>query len=89
MLSTYALIVDALALLALVAGFCLAFRQRWLRRTARRLSRRNPSAPPRRPRPDGEDPVQYAMIIAGVMLMAFAILMAAFTTFYELMTAPG
>ena len=88
MLSPYALIVDALALLALVAGFCLAFRQKWLRRTARRLSRRN-SAASRRERLEGEDPVQYAMIIAGVMLMAFAILMAAFTTFYELMTASG
>ncbi len=86
MLSTYALIVDALALLGLIAGFCLAFRQRWLRRTARRLSRRKPgSAPP----PRAEDPVQYAMVIAGVMLMAFAVLMAAFTTFYELMTSAG
>ena len=86
MLSTYALIVDGLALLGLIAGFCLAFRQRWLRRTARRLSRRDPaaSAPPR-----AEDPVQYAMVIAGVMLMAFAILIAAFTTFYELITAPA
>jgi len=33
--------------------------------------------------------VQYAMVIAGVMLMAFAVLMAAFTTFYELITAPA
>ena len=87
MLSTYALIVDALALLALVAGFCLAFRQRWLRRTARRLSRREPSTRP--PPAEGEDPVQYAMVIAGVMLMAFAVLMAAFTTLYELITAPS
>lgn len=86
MLSTYALIVDGLALLALAAGFCLAFRQAWVRRTVRRLSRRNPSAA-RRVRASGEDPLQYAMVIAGVMLMAFAILMAAFTTFYELMTA--
>jgi drug/metabolite transporter (DMT)-like permease len=85
MLSPYALIVDALALLALVAGFCLAFRQSWVRRAARRMSRRPPPAP----RPEGEDPVQYAMVIAGVMLMAFAVLMAAFTTFYELMTAAG
>ena len=87
MLSPYALIVDALALLALAAGFCLAFRQTWLRRTVRRLSRRDPSARP--PLDEREDPVQYAMVIAGVMLMAFAILMAAFTTFYELMTAAG
>ena len=87
MLSPYALIVDALAFLALVAGFCLAFRQSWVRRTARRLSRRDPSTRPTRA--EGEDPVQYAMVIAGVMLMAFAILMAAFTTFYELMTVPA
>ncbi len=88
MLSTYALIVDGLALLALAAGFCLAFRQSWLRRTARRLSRRDPLRP-HPPRPDGEDPVHYAMVIAGVMLMAFAILMAAFTTFFALLTAPS
>lgn len=84
MLSTYALIVDALALLGVAAGFCLAFRQSWVRRTARRLSRRDP--PSRPPGAQGEDPVQYAMVIAGVMLMAFAFLMAAFTTIYELMT---
>jgi drug/metabolite transporter (DMT)-like permease len=88
MLSTYALIVDGFALLALAAGFCLAFRQSWIRRTGRRLSRGDP-ARPRRPRAQGEDPVQYAMVIAGVMLMAFAVLMAAFTTAYELMTAAG
>jgi drug/metabolite transporter (DMT)-like permease len=85
MLSPYALIVDALALLALVAGFCLAFRQTWVRRTARRLSRRGRSIKPSLG--EGEDPVQYAMVIAGVMLMAFAILMAAFTTFYDLIAA--
>jgi hypothetical protein len=40
-------------------------------------------------RAKGEDPVQYAMVIAGVMLMAFAVLMPPITTIYELMTAAG
>ena len=84
MLSPYVLIVDALALLAAVAGFLLAFRQSWVRRLARRLSGRDRQ--PRRERPDAEDPLHYAMIIAGTMLMAFGILIFAFTTSFALFT---
>jgi uncharacterized membrane protein len=84
-LSPYTLIVDALALLAALAGFLLAFRQSWVRRTVRRFSGRDPHIP-RRSHAHGEDPVQYAMIIAGVMLMAFGLIMFGFTTSYALIT---
>ena len=87
MLSPSALIVDALALLAASAGFAIAFRQSWVRSVIRRLSGRDPQQP-RRQRDSAEDPVHYAMIIAGVMLMAFGILIFAFTTSLALITAP-
>jgi uncharacterized membrane protein len=87
-LSAYALAVDALALLAAAAGFAIAFRQAWVRSIVRRLSGRAPDMP-RREREEGEDPVHYAMIIAGVMLMAFGVIMFAFTTSFALLTAPS
>jgi len=81
------IIIDMVALGLAVLGFLLAFRQSWLRRLTRRLSGRDPAAP-RRDRERGEDPVHYAMIIAGVMLMAFGLIMFGFTTIYALLTAP-
>jgi len=86
-LSAYTVAVLLLGILAAVAGFLLAFRQAMVRRLVRRLSGRDPAAPRRGTRDRGEDPVHYAMIIAGVMLMAFGLLMAVFTTAYELITA--
>ena len=82
-LSASTLIVDALALLAAAAGFAIAFRQNWVRGLVRRLSGGAPRAP--RERAKGEDPVHYAMIIAGVMLMAFGILIFSFTTLLDVM----
>ena len=84
-MSNYALVVDLFALIGAAAGFLLAFRQAWVRRQLRRLQGRDPAAP-LRPSAEGEDPVHYAMIIAGVMLMAFGIIMFAFTTSYALIT---
>ena len=86
-MSTYTLLVDAFALLAALAGFLIAFRQSWVRQLARRLQGRDPGVP-LRTHGQGEDPTQYAMIIAGVMLMAFGLIMFAFTTSYALLTAP-
>jgi len=87
-LSPYALAILVLGLIAAVAGFLLAFRQGFVRRLVRRLSGRDPAVPLRQ-RERGEDPVHYAMIISGIMLMAFGTLIAAFSTAYELITAPG
>ena len=81
-MSAGTLITDAFALLAAVAGFHIAFRQNLLRRWAARLSSRPPPAPI-----GDQDPAHYAMIIAGTMLMAFGLIMFAFTTSYALMTA--
>jgi uncharacterized membrane protein len=86
-LSAYAIAILVLGLLAAAAGFLLAFRQSWLRRLVRRLTGRDPATPRRGTRERGEDPVHYAMIISGIMLMAFGILIAVFTVSYELLTA--
>ena len=83
-LSTGVLITDALAIVAAVAGFHIAFRQNQVRGLLARLF-------PDRPRsaaPIGaEDPAHYAMIIAGTMLMAFGLIMFAFTTSYAVLSA--
>lgn len=84
-MNPHVLIVDTLALIVAVAGFLVAFRQSWVRRQLRHLSGRDPDRPARETA-QGEDPVHYAMIISGVMLMAFGIIMFAFTTSYALLT---
>ena len=76
------LVTDAFAILAAVVGFHIAFRQNLVRRLVARLSNRPPPAAI-----TDEDPAHYAMIIAGTMLMAFGLIMFAFTTSYALMTA--
>ena len=82
--SSGVLITDALAIAAAVAGFHIAFRQSQVRGWLARLF-------PDRPPPAGpigaEDPAHYPMIIAGTMLMAFGLIMFAFTTSYALLTA--
>ena len=72
-LPRYVLIIDALALLAVALGYLLAFRPR--------LFRRGP------PRPREADPARMIMLIAGVMLMAFALAMAILFTIFSLDTA--
>jgi len=81
-LSTATLVTDAFAILAAVAGFHLAFRQRLVRSLWTRLF---PPRTARPERPPEDDPVHYGLIIAGVMLMAFGILMFSFTTLLDLM----
>lgn len=83
-LSSGLLVTDAFAVLAAVAGFHIAFRQNLVRRLVARVSNRPPPAAI-----GDEDPAHYAMIIAGTMLMAFGLIMFAFTTSYALMTAPS
>jgi len=84
----HVLAVDALAILLALAGFHMAFRQRLVRRWARAWRDRSaPPRPERAARPEGEDPVHYALIIFGMMLLAFGIILFAFTTFYSVLTA--
>jgi hypothetical protein len=83
----HVLAVDAVAILLALAGFHMAFRQRLVRRWARAWRERSAPARPERPaRPEGEDPVHYALIIFGMMLLAFGIILFAFTTFYAVLT---
>ncbi len=87
-MSRATIITNIFALLAIVFGFLLAFRQAQVRGWFERIF----PTPPDHPQltvPPGERPSHYAMIIAGVMLMAFGVLITAFTTAYELMTETG
>ena len=83
-MSAHVIIVDAVAVLLAVVGFCLAFRQRWVRRWWRGLGGRGALARPERG--EGEDPVHYAMIIFGMMIFAFGLIIFAFTTVFSVMT---
>ena len=76
-MSAGTIIVDLLALAAIVAGFHLVFRQAFLRRIWGAAERR----PPRREQ--GEDPAHYAMIIFGMMLLAFGIIVLLFTILFS------
>ena len=83
---SHVLFVDLAGLLLAVAGFHLAFRQRLVRRWWRAFQSGGEAAPLRSPRPEAEDPVHYAMIISGMMILAFGLILFAFTTFYWLLT---
>ncbi|HEY0311336.1 MAG TPA: hypothetical protein VGC56_02470 [Allosphingosinicella sp.] len=83
----HVVLVDLLALVFALAGFHMAFRQRLVRRLwdkgrdARGLPHKD-----RVEKPEGDDPVHYALIIFGMMLFAFGLILIAFTTAYALMT---
>jgi hypothetical protein len=87
-MSAHVILIDIVALLLATLGFHMAFRQRLVRRLWRVLSGAAPSDPNAPARPDGEDPVHYALIIFGIMIMAFGTILFAFTTLYSLLTAP-
>ena len=80
------ILVDIVAILLAVMGFHMAFRQRLVRGWWAILNhgdatrtRAGHSAPE-------EDPVHYALIIFGIMLMAFGVIIFSFTTAYTLLT---
>ncbi|MEA3035306.1 MAG: hypothetical protein QOH04_1068 [Sphingomonadales bacterium] len=83
---SHVLFVDLVGLLLAVAGFHLAFRQRLVRRWWDAFQAGREAAPARPPRPEADDPVHYAMIISGMMMLAFGLILFAFTTFYWLLT---
>jgi hypothetical protein len=86
-MSAHVFAVDAVAILFALIGFHMAFRQRQLRRWSRALrDRRGTPRPVKPPKPEGEDPVHYALIIFGMMLLAFGTILFAFTTFYAVLT---
>jgi hypothetical protein len=76
------ILVDILALIAVVAGAFMVFRQRLVRRLWARVSGR----PFASPAGGDEDPAHYALIIFGMMLLAFGLIILAFFTSYALLT---
>jgi hypothetical protein len=86
----HVLLTDFAALILVVAGAHMAFRQRQVRRWWDALGQARGRTPAvRKARPEGEDPVHYALIISGMMLLAFGLVIATFTTAYWLMTRGG
>jgi hypothetical protein len=84
-MSTHVILVDLLGLVCAAAGFHLAFRQRLVRNWIDAARGRRGRLPLRRAAAgDAEDPVHYAMIIFGTMLMAFGLIIIAFTTVFAL-----
>jgi hypothetical protein len=78
----HAIAVDAVALLVAATGFHLAFRQRLVRRLWSIVSGQAGAGESREPEPPSadQDPVHYALIISGTMIMAFGVIIFMFTT---------
>ena len=86
-MSVRLLLIDLVGLLIAVAGFHLAFRQRLVRAWMDRIRARQGRAPiAREAARDSEDPLHYAMIIFGTMIMAFGIIVIGFTTMFAIAT---
>ena len=84
-MTTGMIIVDILAILLVVAGVHLAFRQRQVLSLLARFQGRPP--PPPKPPGADESPAHYAMIIFGVMMIAFGLIILGFTIAYSIFTA--
>lgn len=77
------IVVDCFALLAMIVGGLMVFRQPLVRRWWALLNGR----PPRADDPSAEqDPVHYALIIFGMMLFAFGLMIFGFFTSFALLT---
>ncbi|MBU3076952.1 hypothetical protein [Sphingomonas quercus] len=81
-MSAYTILTDIGALIAMLVGFHLAFRQHLVRRWWRIIRSRPPE-----PAISDEDPAHYAMIIFGMMLLAFGLIIFCFMTLFSLFTA--
>jgi hypothetical protein len=84
--SAHVLAADVVALLFVAIGFHMAFRQRLVRRWWRAARGAAADAQRREPRPQEEDPAHYALLIFGMMLLAFGLIIAGFTTVYAFLT---
>jgi formate hydrogenlyase subunit 3/multisubunit Na+/H+ antiporter MnhD subunit len=79
-MSSHVIAVDLVAILLGLIGFHMVFRQRLVRRLIGGV------APPATRGKESEDPVHYALLIFGMMILAFAIILFGFTTFYAVLT---
>jgi hypothetical protein len=70
-------IVDIVGLVMAVAGFTMAFRQKFVRRLLGRPEGRAPQG-------SEGDPLTYALRIGGVMVMVFGIVIAGMMTLFHL-----
>ena len=80
LMPSHVIAIDAVAILFAVIGFLMAFRQRLVRRllggrAARRIGTE-----------ESEDPLHHALLIFGMMILAFGLILFGFTTFYALLT---
>jgi hypothetical protein len=84
-MSSTTIAVDLLALVVIVIGALMVFRQSLVRRWWAAIRGK---APPdfARAAAQGGDPAHYAMIIFGMMLLAFGLIIVAFFTAFELFT---
>ncbi len=74
----YVLIVDVFCLILAVIGFCMAFRQEFVRRLVGRPPRPASSVN------ENSDPLTYMLRIAGIMIMAFGIAIGGMVTMFAL-----
>lgn len=74
----YALIVDVFGLVLAAIGFCMAFRQAFVRRLIGRPPKLASSAN------GSDDPLTYILRIAGVMMMTFGIAIGGMVTMFSL-----
>ncbi|WP_380874294.1 hypothetical protein ACFB49_46980 [Sphingomonas sp. DBB INV C78] len=75
----YVLIIDILGIVFAISGFLMAFRPMTVRRWWRMFRRAGETE--RLAVPAKDDPVVYALRIAGVMIMIFGITIAGMMTF--------
>jgi len=79
-MSAHVVAVDLVAIVFAVIGFHMAFRQRLVRRWIGGAAARPKAAN------DDEDPVHYALLFFGMMILAFGLILFGFTTFYAVLT---
>ncbi|MCP5403746.1 MAG: hypothetical protein H6917_15350 [Novosphingobium sp.] len=74
----YVLIIDVFGVILAVVGFCMAFRQTFVRRLIGRPHMSGLSAS------QSDDPLTYILRIAGVMIMVFGIVIGGMFTLFNL-----
>ncbi|MHB9879026.1 hypothetical protein ACSMXM_05120 [Pacificimonas sp. ICDLI1SI03] len=77
----YVLIVDVFAVIFAVVGFCMVFRQTFVRRL---IGQQPQPTSLKEDASENEDPLSYILRIAGVMIMVFGIVIGGMFTMLHL-----